>query len=173
MQLRIGISFDDFELDRPHASPHDESIPRVDGPVGLEEVGLEVDLEPVACEALHGVVNGQDVDPLAVLDVGAGLDGNHVAKADTQVVAHNSVHANLNKLEIKIHNQDIEISLFTFSSKTVSSERTMQTLSFLFLPLRRTVSPLKSWSSSILARERATTELLLLKSKFLQQLPNM
>ena len=37
------------------------------------------------------------------------------------------------------------------SSVTVSSERTMQTVSRLFLPLSMTVSPRKSWSSSILA----------------------
>ena len=35
------------------------------------------------------------------------------------------------------------------SSVTVSSDSTIQTLSFLFLPLSRTVSPRKSCSSSI------------------------
>merc|ERR1719192_2444886 len=43
------------------------------------------------------------------------------------------------------------------SSVTVSSLRTMQTLSFLFFPFSSTVSPRNNCSSSILARESATT----------------
>ena len=49
-------------------------------PVGLQKVGLEVDLEPVASEALNGVINGEDVDPLAILDIGAGCQGDHITK---------------------------------------------------------------------------------------------
>ena len=41
----------------------------------------------------------------------------------------------------------------------VSSARTMQTVSFRRFPLISTVSPRKSWSSSIVARLSATTEL--------------
>ena len=44
------------------------------GPVGLQEVGLEVDLKQVPSDALHCVVNGQDVDSFPVLHVWAGLD---------------------------------------------------------------------------------------------------
>ena len=67
----------------------------MDGPVGLQEVGLEEDLEPVAGEALDGVVDGEDVDPLAVLDVGAGGQGDDVAESDPEVVSHDAVHADL------------------------------------------------------------------------------
>ena len=64
----------------------------MDGSVGLEEVGLEVDLESVSCDALDGVVQRQHVDLLAVLDIGAGRDGHHVAQADAKVVPQHSVH---------------------------------------------------------------------------------
>ena len=40
--------------------------------------------------------------------------------------------------------------ILILSSVTVSSDRTMQTVSRLLLPFRRTVSPLNNWSSSIL-----------------------
>lgn len=46
----------------------------VNGPVCLQEVRLEEDLEEVPGQALHGVVDGKDMDPLAVLDVWAGMD---------------------------------------------------------------------------------------------------
>ena len=45
------------------------------------------------------------------------------------------------------------------SVETVSSERTIHTVSFRFLPLSKTESPLKSSNSSILAWDKATTEL--------------
>ena len=35
------------------------------------------------------------MDPLAVLDVGAALDGHHVAQSDSEVVPHDSVHPDL------------------------------------------------------------------------------
>jgi hypothetical protein len=38
---------------------------------------------------LNGVVDGEDVDALAVLDVRALMDRNDVSKADTQVAADN------------------------------------------------------------------------------------
>lgn len=46
-----------------------------------------------------------------------------------------------------------------FSSGQLSSASTIQTVSFLRFPLRRTVSPRNNLSSSILSCERATTEL--------------
>ena len=45
------------------------------------------------------------------------------------------------------------------SSDTVSSERTMQTVSFRFFPLSKTESPLNNSNWSILDCESATTEL--------------
>ena len=44
---------------------------------------------------LDAVIDGEDVDPLAVLDVGAALDGHHVAEPYPQVVPHHAVHPDL------------------------------------------------------------------------------
>ena len=41
-----------LELHGPHAAADDEGVPLVDGSVRLQEVGLEVHLEPVAGQAL-------------------------------------------------------------------------------------------------------------------------
>ena len=45
-------------------------------------------IKPVAGETLHAVVDGQDVDPLAVLHVRAALDDHHVAESDSEVIPH-------------------------------------------------------------------------------------
>ena len=41
-----------LELHGPHSAADDEGVPLVDGSVRLQEVGLEVHLEPVARKAL-------------------------------------------------------------------------------------------------------------------------
>jgi hypothetical protein len=66
----------------------------VDGPVSLEEVGLEEDLEPVSGQAFDRVVDGEDVDPLAVLDVRTFGNRDDVAESDSEVVSDDSVHPN-------------------------------------------------------------------------------
>ena len=86
--MTINANNAHLELHGPHTAADDEGVPLVDGSVRLEEVWLEVHLEPVAGETLHAVVDGEHVDPLAVLDVGAGLDGHHVPEPHPQVVTH-------------------------------------------------------------------------------------
>lgn len=88
-----GVAADHLELDRSHGAAHDEHVILVDGPVRLQEVRLEECLEQVAGQSLDGVVKGQHVDALAVLDVRTGLDRDHVRQVDAQVVTHHSVHA--------------------------------------------------------------------------------
>ena len=70
---RVGarVGLDDLELDGAHPAPDQEGVALADRAVGLEEVGLEEGVEEVARDALDGVVDGEDVDLLAVLDVGA------------------------------------------------------------------------------------------------------
>lgn len=82
---RVGL--DDLELDAPRGALGEEGVALADGAVRLEEVGLEEDVEDVAGEALDRVVERQDVDALAVLDVVAGVDGGNVAELDAQIVA--------------------------------------------------------------------------------------
>lgn len=45
-----------------------------DGPIGLQEVGLEVDLKQVPCDPLYSVIDGQNMDPLPVLHIRAWLN---------------------------------------------------------------------------------------------------
>lgn len=51
-----------------------ESVTFPDGPVGLQEVGLEVDLKQVPCDPLYSVIDGQNMDPLPVLHIRAWLN---------------------------------------------------------------------------------------------------
>jgi len=67
----------------------------VNRPVGFQEVRLQEDLKPVARQPLNGVVNGQNMDPLSVLDVGALGDGDHVAEANPEIVPDDPVHSDL------------------------------------------------------------------------------
>ena len=50
-----------------------------DGAVGLQEVGLQEGVKQVAGHALDGVVDGQHVDALAILDVSALQPGQRHA----------------------------------------------------------------------------------------------
>jgi hypothetical protein len=52
-------------------------------------------LEKVPRDALDGIIDGENVDALAVLDVGAGAHDDHVTKAHSEVFAHHLVHADL------------------------------------------------------------------------------
>jgi hypothetical protein len=81
------VRLDDLELDAPRSALGEEDVALADGTVRLEEVGLEEDVEDVARETLDRVVEGEDVDALAVLDVVARVDGAEVAELDAQVVA--------------------------------------------------------------------------------------
>ena len=64
------------------ARPRRVTLTLANGPVGFKEVGLEVDLKQVSSDALHGVVDGENVDPLPVLHIWTWLDT--AAHTDTQ-----------------------------------------------------------------------------------------
>ena len=67
----------------------------MDGPVGLQEVWLQVDLEEISCEAVNGVVQGQDVDFGAILDVRTSWHSDNIAQADPEIVADHTIHSDL------------------------------------------------------------------------------
>ena len=46
-------------------------------------------------ESLDSIIDGQDVDPLAILDFRACLDGDDVSQSDAQVVTHDAVQSDL------------------------------------------------------------------------------
>jgi hypothetical protein len=60
-------------------------------------------------EALDGVVDGQHVDALAVRDVRAGVDADHVANAKAQVAADNLVHPHLAGRALVVHQHDADL----------------------------------------------------------------
>ena len=66
----------------------------------LKEVGLEVDVEDVAAQTLDRIVEREDVDALAVLDIQALVYVNEIAQLNAQVVASNLVHLDLALLHI-------------------------------------------------------------------------
>ena len=48
----------------------------------LKEIWLEVNIEDVPAQTLNGVVEGEDVHALAVLDIQAGVDVDHIPELD-------------------------------------------------------------------------------------------
>jgi len=94
------VRLDDLELDRTSSSSCDEGVALSHGAVGLEEVGLDEDVEEVSGQALNAVVKGQDVDPLAVLDVVAWVDGGDISELYSQVVPSHLVELNLALIDI-------------------------------------------------------------------------
>ena len=60
-----------FKLDSTHASANDENVSFVDGTIGFQEVGLEVNIKQTTSETLHCVINGQNMNSLAILDIRA------------------------------------------------------------------------------------------------------
>lgn len=88
------------------------------------------------CESLNGVVDGQDVDSLAVLDIGTGLDRDDVRKADPQVVANDAIHADLlvGACFIRENDADGFLAALSLQQNCVSSEQ----LQFVHLSLRQT-----------------------------------
>lgn len=46
----------------------------IDRPVSLQKVWFEENLKEVPCQTLNGVIYGEDVDLLPVLDIRAGMD---------------------------------------------------------------------------------------------------
>merc|ERR1719440_2620001 len=102
--VRIGL--DDLELDGAHAAAAEEEVVLPHRPVRLHKVRLEEDVEQVARDALDGVINRQDVHALAVLDIGALVDGDDVAEAHLEVLADALVHPDLARLARVVREHD-------------------------------------------------------------------
>ncbi|KAG1766301.1 hypothetical protein EDD22DRAFT_878536, partial [Suillus occidentalis] len=81
-----GFSLDNFEFHCPHAATNKECVALADRSICFEELGLEVDIEDVTTETFDGVVERQDVYPLAVLYVITLMDVDKIAKFHAQVI---------------------------------------------------------------------------------------
>jgi hypothetical protein len=82
-------------------------------------------LEEVAGDALDCVVDGKNMDTLAVLDIGAGLHHNHVAEANAQVLAHRLVHADFALFNSLIRKNDANsvLALLSLDKNGVTAEQ--------------------------------------------------
>ena len=82
-------------------------------------------IKPVAGEPLHAVVDGEDVDPLAVLDVRAALDGHDVPETDPEVVPDHAVHADLVVSDgvVRQHDAHTLLPLLALEEDSVAAEQ--------------------------------------------------
>ena len=82
-------------------------------------------IKPVAGEPLHAVVDGEDVNPLAVLHVWAALDGHHVPEPHTEVVPHHAVHPDLLVPHgvVRQHDADALLPLLPLQKDSVAPEQ--------------------------------------------------
>jgi hypothetical protein len=63
-------------------------------PVCLQEVWLEEHVKQVACDALDGVINGQHVHLLAILDVSALQQRPEATNTMEEELQHERMHSN-------------------------------------------------------------------------------
>ena len=82
-----------LEVDGSQTTTNNEGVALVNGSISFQEVRLEEDLEPVSGHSFDRVVDGEDVDPLAVLDVRTFGNGDDVTESDSEVVSDDSVHS--------------------------------------------------------------------------------
>lgn len=82
-------------------------------------------------QALDGVINGQYVDTLPVLNGRARRDGHHIGQTYAQVVAYHAVHADLliGTVIVWEHNADCLLATLALQENCVSAEK-LQLLHF-------------------------------------------
>lgn len=87
-------------------------------------------------ESFNGVVNGQDVDSFAVFNIRTGLNRDNIRKADTQIVANDTIHANffVGASFVGKNNANGLLATFSLQQHCVSSEQ----LQFVHFGLRKT-----------------------------------
>jgi hypothetical protein len=119
------VDLDLLELDLSHATTDNEEITLADRAVGLAEVGSEENVKQRSSNALNGVGDGQDSNPLGVFDIGARQNGDHVAVLDTKVVANNSVDAGtaVVKLLVGKDNENSVLSLLASDQDGVAAKQ--------------------------------------------------
>jgi hypothetical protein len=77
------FSLDNLELDSSHTAANKEEISLADRSIGFQEVWLEVDLEQVSSDTLDSVVDWQDMDAFAILDIRASMERDDISETDT------------------------------------------------------------------------------------------
>ncbi len=113
-----------LEVDGSQTSTNNEGVALVNGSISFQEVRLEEDLEPVSGQPFDGVVDRQDVNSLAILDVRAFCHGDDVAQTNPEVISDNAVHADLlvGHRVVAEHDADGLLSLLAFEQDGVAAE---------------------------------------------------
>jgi hypothetical protein len=119
------IRFYDLEFHRVHGRADQKEITLLDGTVGFEEVGLEVDVKEVSRHAFNGIIERKNVNALAVGDVTAAGDGNNVSKTNAKVLPNDLVHADVCVVTgfVSQDNADSVLTLFALNQDSVSAEK--------------------------------------------------
>lgn len=159
--IRLRISFNHLEFNSSHTATNKESIALADGSIGFQEVGLEESFKEVTSQTFNSVINRQDMDTFTVFDIRTRMKSKHITKTNTQVVTDNFYDGWISNCNAwnRMTKQNLPLLILALLSSISSSANTIRTVSLLFFPLTMTVSPLKSWSLSIVAVERVMTEL--------------
>ena len=92
--------------------------------VGLEEVGFEVSVEEIAGNAFHRVIDGEDMNLLAVGNITDGGDVDAIAETHTEILTNNLVHADLGFLEVFVCKNDADcvLALLSLDHDVVTAE---------------------------------------------------
>jgi hypothetical protein len=95
-----GVGFNDLELDGSHTSSYEESVTLANRAVRIEEVRLQINFEQVTTQTLNGVVKGEDMYPLSVLDIETLVNIDKITEFYTQVVSRNLVQLDASFLDV-------------------------------------------------------------------------
>ena len=114
--VRSRVTFNDFEFDSSHSSSYNKEIPLSDRAIGFQEVRLEVNVKEIPSETFNGVINWEDVNASAVLDVSASMNRDDVTKPNAEIASNDLVDANLCGLHVIVreHNQDRVTAFLSF-----------------------------------------------------------
>jgi hypothetical protein len=82
------VSFNHLELYCSHATTDQEQITLADRSVSFKEIWLQVGLKEIASKTFNSIIDGENMDSLAKLDIWARVDADNITKADTQVVTN-------------------------------------------------------------------------------------
>mmetsp|Transcript_17238 Transcript_17238/g.21787 ORF Transcript_17238/g.21787 Transcript_17238/m.21787 type:complete len:460 (-) Transcript_17238:103-1482(-) len=119
-----GISLDHLKLDGVHGRPDNEQIPLLDRPVRLQKVWFEVNIKEVARNSLNRIIQGEDMDPLAIGHITAGSDGDHIGQTHPEVLTHHFVHFDRGVVAVVVGEDDADcvLALLAFDEDSVSAE---------------------------------------------------
>jgi hypothetical protein len=101
---RLAIHY--LEFDRTHSLVNDKCIALSNRAESRREVRFEEMLKEIARQTLNCVGIGKDTQLRAIGTVGAPVNRDNVTQIDTEVAAHNAVHADLAKFTVVVRKSE-------------------------------------------------------------------